>query len=89
MLVFIVIFFPESVTAFLDKEKIIDLDSVTIEAPPDESATSPAMNGIPGVEPKGANGALVDPAAAAATDAAAAKKAEDDEQKKLDDLFKK
>ncbi|MBP7780413.1 MAG: TRAP transporter large permease subunit [Burkholderiaceae bacterium] len=33
MLVVIVIFVPESVTAFLDKEVVVDLDKVTIEIP--------------------------------------------------------
>jgi len=33
MLVFIVIFFPQTVTVFLDKEVKIDLDKVQIDAP--------------------------------------------------------
>jgi hypothetical protein len=33
LLVIVVIFFPQSVTVFLDKEKVIDLDKVKIERP--------------------------------------------------------
>jgi len=76
LLVFIVIFVPESVTAFLDKEAVIDLDKVTIEAPVD----TPTEVKEPTVG---------DPAATPENAAAADKKTEDDEQKKIDDLFKK
>ncbi len=42
LLVTIVIFVPQTVTVFLDKPEIIDLDKVKIEIPVDESATPPA-----------------------------------------------
>jgi tripartite ATP-independent transporter DctM subunit len=38
LLVVIVIFVPESVTAFLDKQETIDLDKVVLEAPPMEDS---------------------------------------------------
>jgi len=38
LLVVIVIFVPQTVTAFLDKAEVIDLDKVVIEAAPDENA---------------------------------------------------
>ena len=42
ILVVIVIFVPESVTMFLDKEEKIDLDKVVIEMPTEEE-TSPDL----------------------------------------------
>ena len=42
LLVAIVIFVPESVTAFLDKEEAIDLDKVQIETPADSFSDKPA-----------------------------------------------
>jgi len=38
LLVVVVIFVPQTVTAFLDKAEVIDLDKVVIEAAPDENA---------------------------------------------------
>ena len=37
LLVVVVIFVPQSVTFFLDKEQKVDIDSVVIELPADES----------------------------------------------------
>ena len=76
MLVFIVIFVPETVTAFLDKEVAIDLDKVQIEAPADDAAppSDPAAD-------------MLKPGETASEDAS--KKSADDEQKKMDELFKK
>jgi hypothetical protein len=72
MLVFIVIFIPQSVTAFLDVEEKVDLDKVQIEMPADaeKDAKDPAAE----LKPEEAG--------------KAADKAADDEQKKIDDLFK-
>lgn len=81
ILVFVVIFVPQSVTMFLDKDKIVDVDKVIIEMPAEEVA--------PPAELK--PGELPAPAAKEGDppDAAAEAKAQDDEQKKIDDLFKK
>ena len=49
LLVTIVIFVPQTVTMFLDKAEVIDIDKVRIEIPGDESATSPA--GAAGTDP--------------------------------------
>ena len=62
LLVVIVIFVPQTVTIFLDKEAVIDLDKVKIEAPEIPSGAEPEMNtddlfGKPGA---------ADPAASAA-----------------------
>jgi hypothetical protein len=43
MLVVIVIFFPQSVTAFLDKEEKIDVDKVVIEMPQEAPAEVEAL----------------------------------------------
>jgi tripartite ATP-independent transporter DctM subunit len=51
ILVVIVIFVPQTVTMFLDKEVKIDLDKVQIEAPPDPDATPPAAELKPGEQP--------------------------------------
>ena len=53
LLVAIVIFVPQTVTMFLDKAEVIDLDKVKIEIPIDESASPPGMgaSGIPGTDP--------------------------------------
>ena len=53
LLVTIVIFVPQTVTVFLDKPQVIDLDKVTIEIPADESAPAPAgsASGVPGGNP--------------------------------------
>ena len=50
VLVAIVIFVPETVTAFLDKEEKVDIDKVQIELPVD-NLSPPATPGIPGAEP--------------------------------------
>lgn len=47
LLVVIVIFVPQTVTVFLDKEEKIDLDKVTIEMPvdaPDPAASEPDLD---------------------------------------------
>jgi hypothetical protein len=41
MLVVIVIFVPQSVTAFLDKAEVVDLDKVVIEVPAEEADAKP------------------------------------------------
>jgi tripartite ATP-independent transporter DctM subunit len=76
MLVAIVIFIPQTVTVFLDKEIVVDLDKVKIEMPADETKVDPAS-------------LLTDGKADAVKDAAAQKSSNDDEQKRIDELFKK
>ena len=83
ILVGIVIFVPQSVTMFLDKEIIVDVDKVKIEMPAEEVA--PAVVLKPGELPVPVRN---EPLTAAETDKAADKAAAD-EQKKIDDLFKK
>ena len=75
ILVTIVIFVPQTVTMFLDKAVVIDIDKVKIEIPPDESATPPggAASGTAGSDPF----ALP-----------AAEPSSDDEQKRVEELFK-
>ena len=83
ILVGIVIFVPQSVTMFLDKEIVVDVDKVKIEMPAEEAA--PAAPLKPGELPAPAvSEPLTGAEADKATDKAAA-----DEQKKIDDLFKK
>ncbi len=86
LLVAIVIFVPETVTVFLEKEKKVDIDKVRIEMPADES-TTPAM--LPSASPASgaASGAAIDPLKAAADATAADEKSAAEEQKKLDELF--
>ena len=84
ILVFIVIFVPQSVTMFLDKEIKVDIDKVKIEMPAEEPAVQPALKA--GESPPANNSNPLDAAAAAEK---AAQKSADDEQKKVDDLFKK
>ena len=74
MLVAVVIFVPQTVTVFLDKEVKVDLDKVQIEMPlsPDE-AQDPA--------------AALESVSPAESEAQSDKRAAD-EQKKIDDLFK-
>jgi tripartite ATP-independent transporter DctM subunit len=81
VLVAIVIFVPQTVTVFLDKEVKIDTDKVIIEIPPD-IAPPPTLE--PGADPLKPAEPNADADAAAE---AAATKAEDDEQKKIDELF--
>jgi tripartite ATP-independent transporter DctM subunit len=74
LLVTIVIFVPQTVTVFLDKAEVIDLDKVKIEIPADESATPPAggARGAPGTDPL----------------MPAPEPSADDEQKRVEELFK-
>ena len=74
LLVTIVIFVPQTVTVFLDKPQVIDLDKVRIEIPVEEGATPSAgsANSIPGTEPLMP---VPEPSA-------------DEEQKRVDELFK-
>ena len=83
ILVGIVIFVPQSVTMFLDKEIIVDVDKVKIEMPAEEVAPAAVLK--PGELPVPVRN---EPLTAAETDKAADKAAAD-EQKKIDDLFKK
>jgi tripartite ATP-independent transporter DctM subunit len=74
LLVTIVIFVPETVTAFLDKPEVVDLDKVRIEIPVDESANPPAGGaiGAPGTDPL----------------MPAPEPSSEDEQKRVEELFK-
>ena len=74
LLVTIVIFVPQTVTVFLDKPQVIDLDKVRIEIPVEEGATPSAgsASGIPGTNPLMP---VPEPSA-------------DDEQKRVEELFK-
>jgi predicted histidine transporter YuiF (NhaC family) len=82
LLVGVVIFLPQSVTIFLDKEVAIDVDKVTIEMQTEDSTPAAALTPASGAST---------PSTAADDDAArkAADKAEADEQKKMDELFNK
>lgn len=73
LLVAVVIFIPQTVTVFLDKEVVVDIDKVKIEAPPE----------LPG-SPQAADPFATPPAAGAS----APEGAGDSEQQKIDDLFK-
>jgi tripartite ATP-independent transporter DctM subunit len=74
LLVTIVIFVPQTVTVFLDKAEVVDLDKVKIEIPVDEGATPPAdaASGAPGTDP------LVP----------VPEPSSDEEQKRVEELFK-
>ncbi len=74
LLVMIVIFVPQTVTVFLDKAEVIDLDKVKIEIPVEEGVTRPAgsAGSIPGTDPLMP---VPEPSA-------------DDEQKRVEELFK-
>jgi tripartite ATP-independent transporter DctM subunit len=82
ILVVVVIFVPQSVTMFLDKEIEVDLDKVQIEMPVNDVAPEPELKSS---EPQSANDAVQ---AAAAADKASEQSAAE-EQKRIDDLFKK
>ena len=86
ILVGIVIFVPQSVTMFLDKEIVVDIDKVVIEMPVEEPAPAPTLKPgeLPAPTPVPLEGAAAEEAASKAAD-----KAAEDEQKKIDDLFKK
>ncbi len=87
ILVAVVIFVPETVTAFLDKEIVVDVDKVTIEIPADaEAASKDPAAALQEASTASGSATLAEPTAAdqTATDKAAA-----EEQKKIDDLFKK
>ena len=74
LLVAIVIFVPQTVTVFLDKPEVIDLDKVRIEIPVDEGATPPtgSASGVPGTDPL----------------MPAPESSSDEEQKRVEELFK-
>ena len=57
ILVVIVIFVPQTVTVFLDKPAVIDLDKIQIEAPPDDNSASPA----PLIEPSVSSSPVMPP----------------------------
>ena len=86
LLVAIVIFVPQSVTMFLDKEVVVDIDKVVIEMPAEEPTPAPVLKPgeLPASAPVPLEGAAAEEAATKAAD-----KAAEDEQKKIDDLFKK
>ena len=77
LLVAVVIFVPQSVTVFLDREERVDLDKVKIEMPQDFSTGESSA--------PGPAGAASDPLAPPAEN----NNFGDDEQKKLDELFNK
>jgi hypothetical protein len=71
LLVLVVIFVPQTVTVFLDKEEKIDLDKVKIEIPVETpGAATPALPGASEPDP-------LKPAESSS----------EDEQKKMDELF--
>ena len=74
LLVTIVIFVPQTVTVFLDKAEVVDLDKVKIEIPVEESATPPSgtASGAPGTDPLMP---VPEPSS-------------EDEQKRVEELFK-
>jgi TRAP-type mannitol/chloroaromatic compound transport system permease large subunit len=82
ILVFVVIFVPQSVTMFLDEKVVVDIDKVKIEMPAEESSSADLkaleLSTTPGSAP-----------ADATTSSQDADKAAAEEQKKIDDLFKK
>jgi tripartite ATP-independent transporter DctM subunit len=82
MLVAVVIFVPQTVTAFLDKEVKVDLDTIQIEMPTQEGADPAPQSNEPPLTGQAK-------AAADKTTEASDAKALADEQKKIDDLFKK
>jgi tripartite ATP-independent transporter DctM subunit len=82
ILVFVVIFVPQSVTMFLDKEIEVDLDKVQIEMPVNDVVPELELKTS---EPQSAAEQLE---AAAVADKASAQSTAD-EQKRVDDLFKK
>ncbi len=91
ILVVVVIFVPQTVTFFLDKEIVVDIDKVKIEVPADAEAASkdPAADLSPAASAPVTTGTAAENAAADKANAgAAADKAAEDEQKKIDDLFK-
>jgi len=53
ILVVVVIFIPESVTAFLDKAEKVDLDKVVIEAPPDLQGDDKPDTDLDDLKPEG------------------------------------
>ncbi len=87
ILVVIVIFVPQTVTVFLDKEIIVDVDKVKIEIPVEaEAAAKDPADALKALEstPAGTGTAAeMDAAASKAAD-----KAAEEEQKKMDELFK-
>jgi tripartite ATP-independent transporter DctM subunit len=83
ILVVVVIFVPQSVTMFLDKEVVVDIDNVQIEMPGEQPP--PAAELKPDELPAPMDEKPADAAAASQ----AANKAAEEEQKKVDDLFKK
>jgi ribosomal protein L12E/L44/L45/RPP1/RPP2 len=82
ILVFVVIFVPQSVTMFLDEKVVVDIDKVTIEMPVEE----PSSTDLKALELPASSGAAP---SAASTSSENADKAAAEEQKKIDDLFKK
>lgn len=78
ILVVVVIFVPQTVTVFLDKEVVVDIDKVKIEMPAETEAANKASTPATG-------GTALENAAA---DTAAAEKAAAEEQKKIEELFK-
>jgi tripartite ATP-independent transporter DctM subunit len=92
ILVAVVIFVPQTVTMFLDKEIVVDVDKVKIEIPAEAEALSkdPAAELLkPETSAPATTGTAAENAAAdQATSDKAAEKAAAEEQKKIDDLFK-
>ena len=85
LLVTIVIFVPETVTAFLDKPDVIDVDKVKIEIPMNENLLQPeAMEPALGAASGGSEATLDLLKSMPAHELSA-----DQEQKRIDDLLKK
>ncbi|MES2248550.1 MAG: TRAP transporter large permease subunit [Pseudomonadota bacterium] len=53
LLVAIVIFFPQTVTVFLEKEKVVDIDKVNLDMPVDPNAPPATDNGVNMEDPFG------------------------------------
>jgi hypothetical protein len=60
LLVAIVIFVPQTVTVFLDKEEKVDVDKVNIEVPMDQPGSDPAVDPLKPVDPGAADKAAAD-----------------------------
>ncbi|MCY1233942.1 Tripartite ATP-independent periplasmic transporter, DctM component [compost metagenome] len=53
LLVAIVIFFPQTVTVFLEKEKVVDIEKVNLDMPVDPNAPPATDNGVNMEDPFG------------------------------------
>jgi Tripartite ATP-independent periplasmic transporter, DctM component len=90
ILVVVVIFVPQTVTVFLDKEIVVDVDKVKIEIPAEAEAASkdPAAALTPTSTSPATTGTAAENAAADKAAGQVSDKAAVDAQKEIDDLFK-